>query len=237
MKKGRGNEMKIRKNTNLFILIVIFWTNLYFCSTIGASYLQDQSAASSVPNTGWQLDNGWTINESELIGKGHSWATYENSCREGPLTLKFKLKSLKGGLHTNINVEGADRYAIGFFSNENGSLSVYLFKQVGAIPPTFAEYIQGQYLIDDTTQEHQVDIISQSERIQVYIYRLGETSEVALPVIDFIDQDPLPAGGIAFESLNDSIAKIYDVEVICPSLYSEKEELPNLGIGYGERPA
>jgi hypothetical protein len=57
-----------------------------------------------------------------------------------------------------------------------------------------------------------------------------------MPLIDFIDQEPLPAGRIAFESLNDSIAKIYDVEVICPLQSPKQEELPNLGIGYGERP-
>jgi hypothetical protein len=204
------------------------------------SAMQQEQSLSSIANTSWQLDGGWTniigSNGSELVAIGRGRAYYKDACAENAQTIKFRLKSLIGELQSNINIRGSDRYVIGFFNDENGLLSTYLFKQVGNPPPS-KDYYRGRSIIYNSTEEFQVDFISLNNRVQTFIYKPGQRPEETQPVIDYYDPDPLLQGGIAFESLNDSKVRLNDFEVFCPLPYTEEEEPLDLGPINFKRPA
>jgi len=185
---------------------------------------------------------GWTTYDGELVGAGNdSWAGYNGSCEGGPLTLKFRLKSLVGGMHANINVSGPDRYAIGLNNSSDGFLSTYIFKQVGDTVPSLTERLAGKPVAYNQTLEYQVDILSDNGHVQVLVYEADQAPTELLPLIDYLDPDPLPTGGIDFEALNGSLVRLSNVTVVCPSAASEGEigsnesrENIDLGVGYFE---
>jgi len=185
-------------------------------------------------------EDGWTASDGELVGTGHSWARYDKSCGDGPLALRFKIKSLVGGMHANINVNGPDRYAVGLNNTGDGLLSTYLFKQEGETVPPSTERLPGEPVAYSQTQEYQVDILSNNGQVQVFVHEADQEGRAQLPVIDYLDPDPLPAGRIDFEALNESLVHLSNILVICPSPGeiepNELEETPNLGDIYFERP-
>jgi len=188
--------------------------------------------------------NGWTTYDGELVGAGNGgWAGYNESCEDAPLTLKFRLKTLLGGMHANINVSGTDRYAIGLNNSSDGYLSSYIFKQVGETVPSPAERLAGRPVAYNQTLEYQVDILSDDGHVLVFVYEADQEAGELLPVIDYLDSDPLPPGRIDFEALNESLVRLSNVTVVCPSAASEGEnasdesdEPPDLGEIYFERP-
>jgi hypothetical protein len=188
--------------------------------------------------------DGWTIHDSELLGRSLSWAGYNESCVDGPFTLKFKLKSLQREMHANINIKDSNRYAIGFINEGNTSLSTYLFKQSSGVQPTPGKYFLGRSISYDRNREYEVKIVSKDGRIQVFVYEAGGEQEL-MPVIDYHDPDPLPQGRIDFETLDGTLAQLNDIALICssPSYVGEdrrpsstNKEPPNLGIGYFKPP-
>lgn len=183
---------------------------------------------------------GWTTSDGELVGAGHSWAGYEKSCGEGPLALRFNIKSLVGGMHVNINVNGPDRYAVGFNNTGDGLLSTYLFKQEGEAVPPSTERIPGESVAYNQTQDYRVDIRSNDGHVQVFVYEADQEDRSQIPVIDYLDPNPLPSGRIDFEALEGSLVHLSNILVICPSPGEiepdEVEETPNLGDIYFERP-
>jgi hypothetical protein len=186
------------------------------------------------------IEYGWTTSDGELFGAGHSWAGYEKSCGEGPLALRFNIKSLVGGMHANINVNGPDRYAVGLNNTGDGLLIPYLFKQEGEAVPPSAERLPGEPVAYNQTQDYRVDIRSNDGHIQVFVYEADQEGRSQMPVIDYLDPDPLPSGRIDFEALNESFVHLSNVLAICPSSGEiepdEVEETPNLGDIYFERP-
>ena len=230
--------MDINRKVTWPILFIIsslcLSANLDFCSAITPEHYEDGTSPT---------EDGWTTYDGELVGVGHSWAGYDKSCEEGPLTLKFKLKSLVGGMHANINVNGPDRYAVGFNNTKDGLLSTYIFKQVGEIIPSPIVRFPGEPLIYNQTREYQVDILSDNGHVQVFVYEPDQELGAQLPVLDYRDPDPLPPGRIDFETLNGSLVHLSNVSVICPSptidgeiQSNESEETPDLGAIYFERP-
>jgi len=185
-------------------------------------------------------EDGWTVSDGELVGAGHSWAGYDKSCGEGPLALRFKIKSLVGGLHANINVNGPYRYAVGFNNTGDGLLSPYIFKQEGETVPPSTERLPGEPVAYNQTREYQVDILSNDGHVQVFVYEADQEGRSQMPVIDYLDPDPLPSGRIDFEALEGSFVHLSNVSVICPSPGeiepNEAEETPNLGDISFERP-
>jgi hypothetical protein len=221
----------------LIIIISLFvFSNLYLSMAIGSSVESgQQSEGSPLPNTAWQLGKGWTIQDDNLVGKGYGSASYRESCEEGSQTLQFILRSLEGGLQANININGSNHYTVGFINNENGSLSTYLLRQAGKVFPSMIQNFPGRSIPYNMTQEYLVNITSKNQRIQVYLNKAEQKSAAMMPVIDYYDSNPLPPGKIAFETLNDSIAWLNNVEVICLPPPTD-EETPNLGLGYFKRP-
>lgn len=190
------------------------------------------------------IEDVWTTYDGELVGAGNnSWAGYNKSCEDGALDLKFKLKSIVGEMHANINVIGSDRYAVGLNNTEDGFLSTYIFKQIGETVPSPAERLPGRTIAYNETQEYQVNILSDNGHVQVFVYEEDQEPGAQIPVIDYSDPDPLPAGGIDFEILNGSFVHLSNISVVCTSSTTDTEmasngpeETPDLGIGYFERP-
>ena len=215
----------------IFILIIFFSISL----VQGINEFPQASQTAGMNTVlGWKLENGWTVDGSEFIGSGPGRATYNESCSREPLTFKFKLKSLEGGLSANININGSNYYAIRFFNGGNGSLNTSFFKVTGVRGRFERSY--GQPTLYDPTREYQIEIYSNAGHIQVVIRKIpGQESVAMLPVIDFNTSNPLPPGNISLETIEGSIASVYDMQVNCSS-QSQNEELPNLGVGYFKRP-
>ena len=172
---------------------------------------------------GWNLEPGWRVVKKGLDddrqnyvlqGNGHSWArNIEQRWGEGQFILRFNLIYLAGGVHVNVHVNGPDRYYIGF-RTEKDQLLVYLYRQRGEIPPTAALF---ENRIDFNFRiKHRLEIVTENGNIQVMMegYRM--------PVLSYHDPEPLKPGIIAFETLEDSIATIDNIEAIGPSSIPEQ---------------
>lgn len=213
---------------------------------ISAGGVLDSSATSEpvTKNYNSPIEDGWTTHDGELLGRGPGWAGYNESCKGGPFTLRFKIKRLQREIHANINIKNSNLYAIGFINKENASLSTYIFKQSNGIQPTPEQYVLGRSISYDRNREYVVEIISKNGRIQVFVNEAGNEPEL-MPVIDYHDPDPLPQGKIDFETLEGALALLDDVALICSSSTSADDnegspslnkEPPNLGIGYFKPP-
>ncbi len=187
-------------------------------------------------------EKGWTSCDGEIIGAGEgSFTAYNESC-EGPLILKFRLKDLSGGMHVNVNVSGQNRYAIGLKSEDDGLLSTYIFREAGTVPSP-EEWVAGEPVAYNHTQEYEVEILSYNGEIRVMFNEPDHETGGPFPAIDYLDPDPLPPGRIDFEALNGTFVRFSNVTVVCPSPTTEEDaasEEPegnlDLGVGYFERP-
>jgi hypothetical protein len=230
------NIFKIQLNAILAILILIC---LGATMNLGLAALPQidspQQATTSQDSTIWQLDRAWTINNGELAGRGMGYAIYEGFC-EGPLSaLKFKIKDLTGDMHTDLNTDEQDQYAVSFSRNTTGTLSVDLIKKTNSSSPTI-KILEGQQ-IDYETQDLPVEIVFKDNRIQVYVFKTEQEELARMPLIDYLDSGLLSPGKIAFQTLKDSNALISDVEVVCTSTFQVDEAPPNLGTIHYKRPA
>lgn len=197
-----------------------------------------------------ELLYGKSIYDGETAGSGHSWAGNTKSCTEEPFTLRFTIWNLEGGMNVNINMNGPDRYGVGFINLENGSLATYLFKQTDTIQvdkqagdvtslngQQFSSipmiYNQTQ-VIYNQTKEHQVELVSDKGHIQVFIYEAGQEKGM-MPAIDYYDFNPLPPGRIDFENLENSSAEVRNIVIACAPATDEKKP-PNLGVGHFKPP-
>jgi hypothetical protein len=221
------------------MVIIIILSNLWLSLAVAqlADSLQPSQEITSA-NGAWQMENGWKAVEGDLVGSGPSRASYVDSCKTESQTFKFNLKSLQGELHTEININGSNLYAIGFVNNGNGSISTYLIKQMGSVSPAGIENetIPGQSMRYDHTQEYLAEIVSKNGRIQVYLSEKGLRSADLIPLIDYSDPTPLSPGDIAFEILQDSNARINEMDIICSSASSTRTKAPDLGVGHFKRP-
>jgi hypothetical protein len=218
----------------------------------------------SKENNGWTVDGGWFIRQGDLIANGSrkilefikredfgfirqgdliangspGQATYNGSCRDGPLYLAFTPKILRERLNVAINVNDSNGYIISFVNNTNGTLSTYLIKYNFN---NVTQSINGQRIDYDSEINHQMEIGNDAGRIRVYIHEIRSirrtTSEFELPelgiirapepVIDYNDSSPLTSGRIAFLNPNGSVSWISNISIYCPSCWDEG--VPNLG--------
>jgi hypothetical protein len=221
--------------TSIFLFLLIF---IVVSSGRGADVMLD-----------WRLENGWSIiNQTEggyeFVALGQGKATYEKHCAEGPLKLSFGMKNLQGILNANINIYESARYVISFVNNGNETLSTYLIK----IPETYQnverylfaatpnyQRIVGQTIPYSPEQEYDIEIISYGGQIRVGVQ---VERSAAQTLINYSDENPLPFGGISFETPDDiEIANevhLLNVRIKCtpPNM-----EIPSLGVGYFKQPA
>ncbi|KPL17713.1 MAG: hypothetical protein AMJ93_14750, partial [Anaerolineae bacterium SM23_84] len=169
----------------------------------------DYADYSKVP--GWRLESegggevGWVVEDGKLIGKSHYWATYE----EGDwfnthLGLTVFLHDFFEGLHISVRLSDVGRYALALHPDR-----VALFKQQGFGP--------GESFMDIGKHErdfaggipHGVSVSVYEGRVLVVIDGVTE--------FDWVDPDPLPAGTIAVETLDNGWVEVDDVRVYGPA--------------------
>jgi len=155
---------------------------------------------------GWSLERGWTVESGQLIGREHHWARYEGDEWSGDrLMLRFALSSLKGRLHANFLDGDAGRYYVGIGSDGRIVDQLYLKKQYG--PGRFVDLAEAPPLRILVTPRKPliVTITCDGGRIDVSID--GKS------VLRYADRQPLPAGIVAFETLEETFAVIDNVEI------------------------
>lgn len=169
-----------------------------------------------------------SIYDGELSNSGHSWAGYAKQCGEEQFAIGFNLKNLTGGVQANLNLKNSNRYAVGFIDQENGSIATYLFRQKdGNI-----EHIPGMTIGYDPSATYHVEISSNHGEVQVTVKKIPDDDPIK--VIDFYDTDPLPAGAIDFETLENSSVNLREVAVNCEA--PVEEETRSMGVGYFKEP-
>lgn len=150
----------------------------------------------------WELEPGWTIEEEGpgdhvLQGAGHFWARAGNPLWSD-YTLRMRLRLFRGGLHTNVRVNDDGRYFIGLHGG-----GIYLKKQHRGWSE-FEDLAERPASIDADCW-HALEIDVAASRVTV--------SLDGTRMLDVTDDAPLPAGAVAFETLDDSLARVDDVLV------------------------
>jgi len=195
----------MRKTGILFFLIAVFVflpVCLIAVNTSAEMYEEDFEGGMS---SEWGLESGWEITREGgshvLSGSGHTWAGLEQGMNWSDYSFKFRLKLLTGTVHVNFrlsDIEGFRRYFVGF--NSDG---LYLNRQNGELFTELAESSHDTLL----NEWQEVEIVVKDARIQVIVD--GKLS------LDYIDSNPLRAGTVAFETLEDS--RVYIDEIIVSS--------------------
>jgi hypothetical protein len=121
------------------------------------------------------------------------------------MRLSFRFNVWSQGMHANVRVSDTGRYAVGF-RVEDDVLYVYLFKELWHIQPSvFRQLAQRRTGVEPKQQGLRAEIAVEDGTIMVRINK-------AL-VLNTHDPDPLPAGAIAFETLDEGAALIDDIVV------------------------
>lgn len=174
------------------------------------------------------IEYGRSIYDGELSNSGHSWAGYAKHCGEDQYAIRFNFKNLTGGVQANLNLNDSNRYAVGIIYQENGTIATYLFKQKdGNI-----EHVPGMTISYDPFAAYQAEISHDKGAIQVTIKKIPDGA--AIKAIDYVDADPLPAGAIDFETLENSSVSLREVAVSC--IAPAKEKKNNMGVAYFKPP-
>jgi len=174
------------------------------------------------------IEYGRTIYDGMSPNSNHSWAGYAKQCDGDQFELRFNLGNLTGAVQANLNLNEANRYAIGFSNLENGSLATYLFRQ----EKENLEHNPGEIIEYDPSATYQIEISSGEGEIQVFIKDILD--EETVKVMDYSDSQPLPPGAIDFESLENSSVNLGEVAISCKE--PAEEEDPSLGVGYFKEP-
>ena len=185
-------------NKILVLTIVLF---ILYCTPYvkAAEQIFFDDFESGVEN--WDLEQGWAViledGNRVLQGNKHTFATVY---LDGTVNkLKLKLKLLQGTIHLNIRAKstpnGFNRYFIGLEKDCS-----YIEKQIG---DNFQHLKDGKGI--SLNKWHNIKIEIVGNRINVF-------SDGSL-IIWAQDDDFLQEGGVSFETLDNSIAYIDDVQI------------------------
>ncbi|MFQ5811482.1 MAG: WD40/YVTN/BNR-like repeat-containing protein, partial [Armatimonadota bacterium] len=152
---------------------------------------------------GWELGPGWQVAEHTpgqwgLRGSGHDWAGLMEGAWES-YALRVRINLLRGGVHINYRVDGPRRYFVGLRPP-----AVYLSKQLG--PEEFSPILAEAEASVGLRRWHDVEVAGIGGRLTVRVD--------GRQVLEYVDPAPLPGGGIAFETLEETEAYIDDVTVV-----------------------
>lgn len=163
----------------------------------------------------WSLGEGWQLEKvgvnAVLEGRGHQWVRLRDRSWDNYVVgVEFKL--VQGGIHFNYrwneDAGGLRRYFIG-----TGSDSLYLRKQIGQ---EFYELATVQLKLSEGW--HRIEVRGQEDVINISLDgRL---------LIAYRDEKPILSGGIAFETLDDSVCLIDEVEIRQAKAPTGEEEIP-----------
>lgn len=147
----------------------------------------------------WELESGWSIQNYVLNGKGHRFAILTDH-EWSDYRVNYHLNIISGTIHLNYRLSSGNngfyRYFIGV--DENG-VSLSRQNNDRFTPLTYQSfYIQrGSW--------HAVEIYGWGGHIQIYL-----DDEL---VIEYVDENYISSGTIAFETLDNSSAQIDNIEV------------------------
>lgn len=155
----------------------------------------------------WSLEEGWhleTINNNTVLkGEGHKWAILENRGWDN-YAFKARFELVQGTIHFNYRRSESDGHRRYFIGVNRGEL--YLNKQIGDKFYSLANIrILANMRIRLEKQWHEIEITGYEDIINI---RLDGKLYVA-----YKDENPILAGGIAFETLEESVFLIDDVEI------------------------
>lgn len=150
---------------------------------------------------GWNLESGWQVVREEggsfLEGEGHFWARGDQALSDD-FRLTFRLRLERGRIHLVVRNNDIGRYFIGLDSQ-----GADLNRQEW--PSTFKNGLATTTRNHTTKTWHSIEIVGQTGRLDVSVDGRKELS--------YTDPAPLAGGTFAFETLDDSIAQVDDIEL------------------------
>jgi hypothetical protein len=155
------------------------------------------------PQTDWTLRTGWSVKRSDgndvLRGSGHWFAALEDQGVNN-YAFKSRFKRIKGGIHINVrNSENLQRY----FVNIGVGHQLSLTKQIGN---NFIDLVKTDWGQGWKWENwHDIEIRANGGNIRVFI-----DDNLC---ICYKDRNPILAGGVSFETLDDSEFLIDDVRI------------------------
>jgi hypothetical protein len=155
----------------------------------------------------WELRPDWSIQKDGsnyvLAGNRHEFATLQDHSWSD-YRVKFRLRLWEGTIHLNYRImpapDGFTRYYVGFHQN-------YLYLQKSERGGGWRELTSSQFQ-HSLGDWHTVEIAGWGGHLAVYVDGRLE--------LQYIDEDYLRNGSIAFETLENSSAQIDDIEVTDP---------------------
>jgi hypothetical protein len=172
---------------------------------------------------GWEWEDGWRLEDGSLRGEGHFFANYtQKAWYDLTLILRFFPIEGRNGIHINTRVSELGRYFLGI--NQEG---IHLKKQLG--------WGRGEEFIDLTYQSTPI------EWKTWHTLRFSVLDDVIIISVDgeeqlaFQDTEPLPAGGISLETLDESVVLVDELWVCgqadeSPIIPPPDIDLPDLSI-------
>jgi photosystem II stability/assembly factor-like uncharacterized protein len=159
------------------------------------------------PGAAWDIfdDNGNYV----LRGRNHNWARLQNDEAWSDYSFKSKIKIVNGGLHINYRVYDEGRYFVAF--NQEG---IFLYKHLSSQDPID---LGVHYENFEQNTWYSIEIIGVDNHIKIYV-----NEQIKL---EYIDNDPINMGSIAFETNPSSEVLIDNIEV-------ERKPLPKPPPGY-----
>ena len=192
--------MKVIDKVFSFIFILLFVVLLASPQNVHAQDFVYQEDFEKDLAEGWTFDQGWQIIDENgnhvLSGEGHNWARLKNTYDD--YRVLFRIKIIKNGLHINFRLNKTGRYFIGF--DEQGSR---LSKQYW--PDTFLENLAISDQPHQLNEWHQIEVIGSGNIITFIVD--GEKEW------EYTDTEPLLEGSIAFETWEESLVYIDDIQV------------------------
>ena len=202
------------KAAEMNVKILIFGiTACIVVAGLGAYFLMKLGGEEETPSTiffedfesgtqNWGLEEGWHLerinNNTVLRGEDHRWARLKDMSW-GNYDFRAKFKITQGTIHFNyrwsIGQDGLHRYFIGV-----GRDSLYLNKQISS---KFYDLVHISMNLEN--EWHEIQIRGYENIINIY---LDDKIYVA-----YEDEAPIMAGGVAFETLEESVFLIDDVEI------------------------
>jgi hypothetical protein len=160
----------------------------------------------------WRLEEGWSVGDGLLLGEDHFFASYSAENWENlTLFVVLGLREGREGLHISTRLSETGRYFVYMHPYNIG-----LVKQVG--------FGQGEEFIDLANQESKIET-TEWHTLAFAVHQ--DILQVALDgtaLFEERDNQPLPGGEIAFETLDRGFALIDSVWLCGPP--SEPQEGP-----------
>jgi len=160
---------------------------------------------------GWKYETGWSVIQKDgnyvLQGTGHNWIS-GGSDSWTDYTFESKIKLVKGNIHINYRVSGAERYAIGLSES-----SLYLMRSSSEKEGIVHTNLKNFDMSFSRSRWYDIKITGKGNNIKVYV-----DDDLK---IDYTDNEPVLSGRIAFESLDDSQIHVDDIVITIDSTGSE----------------